>query len=32
MASHFDILSTTTLGDDILVELTHSRITHQFFS
>lgn len=32
MASHFDILSTAQLGNDILIELTHSRITHQFFS
>jgi len=32
MASHFDILSTMQMGDDILIELTHSRITHQFFS
>ncbi|MEY2988172.1 MAG: hypothetical protein RJB13_1693 [Pseudomonadota bacterium] len=32
MASHFDILSKSQLGDDILIELTHSRITNQFFS
>lgn len=32
MASHFDILSTIPVGDDILIELTHSRVTNQFFS
>jgi diaminohydroxyphosphoribosylaminopyrimidine deaminase/5-amino-6-(5-phosphoribosylamino)uracil reductase len=32
MASHFDMLSTSPLGNDILIELTHSRITEHFFS